>query len=100
MKKSIIWKPVEGMEASGSWCDGTAVIDGKSYICDVDTVSNWDRDGRPPFGYGHALFVCAPNGPQYRRGDVDGDDLLLIVDDDWDPSYLPGYIDILIRYIG
>jgi len=98
--KKIIWKPNDGMEASGPWCEGTAVIDGKSYICDVDTVSNWDRPDRVPFGYGHALFVCAPSGPQYRRGRVGWDDLLLIVDDDWTPDLLPGYIDILIRHIG
>lgn len=99
----ITWMPVHGMEAEGPWCDGTAVIDGVSHVCDVVTKSHFESERNDPdcprFGYGHALFLCAPDGPSYRRGRGDDDDLLLVVPDNWYACDLPGYIRTLTGLI-
>jgi len=95
--KSIVWKPIEGMEASGPWCDGTAVIDGKEYRCDVVTISKFHKSELDSVG--HALFPCFTLGPWYCRGRGDYYSLLIVVADGWEAQFIPGYLDLLRSHI-
>jgi len=95
--KTIVWKPLEGMEASGPWCDGTAVIDGKEYRCDVVTISKFHKSELDSVG--HALFPCFTRGAWYCRGRGSDDSIVIVVDDEWEAQFIPGYLDLLRSYI-